>query len=115
MHELSIAMSIVEMAEEEALRLGTSRIEAVHLEIGALSGVVPRALEAAYALACEQTPLEGSRLVIREVPIVASCAACGREGPVASVQMLTCSNCGTPSISILQGRELQVVGLEIQE
>ncbi len=115
MHELSIAMSIVEMAEEEAGRLGTSRIDAVHLEVGVLSGIVPRALEAAYALACERTPLEGTRLVIREVPIVASCAECGREGPVESVQMLTCSHCGAPAINILRGRELQVVALETQE
>ncbi|MCU1221680.1 MAG: hypA, partial [Candidatus Angelobacter sp.] len=43
MHELSIAMSIVEMAEEEAERRGV-RISAVHLTLGLLSGVVKDAL-----------------------------------------------------------------------
>ena len=35
MHELSIAMSIVEMAEEEAERRGV-QVNAVHLKLGAL-------------------------------------------------------------------------------
>jgi hydrogenase nickel incorporation protein HypA/HybF len=43
MHELSIAMSIVEMAEEEA-HLRNVRVSAVHLKLGMLSGVVKDAL-----------------------------------------------------------------------
>ena len=39
MHELSIAMSIVELAQEEGERRG-ARVNAVHLKLGALSGVV---------------------------------------------------------------------------
>ena len=76
MHELSIAISIVEMATEEAERHGAARVDAVHLRLGRLSGVVARALRASYDLACEQTPLEGSRLLIedtqgREIEVVA--------------------------------------------
>jgi hydrogenase nickel incorporation protein HypA/HybF len=69
MHELSIAMSIVEMAEEEAQRHG-SRVSAVHLKLGALSGVVKEALLSSFEMACFDTPLAGSCLVIEEVPIV---------------------------------------------
>ena len=61
MHELSIAMSIVDMASEEAERHGSPRVDAVHLRLGRLSGVVAEALLASYDLACEQTALEGSR------------------------------------------------------
>ena len=43
MHELSIAMSIVELAEEEAERRGV-QVEAVHLKLGALSGVLRNGL-----------------------------------------------------------------------
>ena len=39
MHELSIAMSIVEMAEEEAAKRRV-QVTAIHLKLGALSGVV---------------------------------------------------------------------------
>jgi hydrogenase nickel incorporation protein HypA/HybF len=59
MHELSIAMSIVELAEEEAEQRGV-QIEAVHLKLGALVGIVKEALLSCYEMACENTPLAGS-------------------------------------------------------
>ncbi len=67
MHELSIALSIVEGAEEEAKRQGGARVCAVHLKLGPLSGVVKEALLFSYELACEGTALEGSTLVIQEM------------------------------------------------
>jgi hydrogenase nickel incorporation protein HypA/HybF len=44
MHELSIAMSIVEMAQEEAQLRGNAKIKAVHMRLGLLSGVVKESL-----------------------------------------------------------------------
>ncbi len=56
MHELSIALSILDIAEEEAGdRVG--RVAAVHLKLGPLSGVVKEALLSAYDLAREGTAL----------------------------------------------------------
>ena len=80
MHELSIAMSIVEMAQEEALQRGV-QVSAVHLKLGALSGVVKEALLSSYEMACDDTPLRGSRLVIEDVPVVIFCPHCKRRGP----------------------------------
>jgi hydrogenase nickel incorporation protein HypA/HybF len=68
MHELSIAMSILDIAHEEVERRGNPRVEAIHLRIGTLSGVVKEALLSAYELAAEQTPFAQSRLVFEEVP-----------------------------------------------
>ena len=73
MHELSIAMSIVDLVQEEAVNRNVA-IDAVYLELGALSGVVAEALLFSYEMACSGTPLEGSRLVIHEVPIEVYCA-----------------------------------------
>ena len=113
MHELSIAMSIVEMAQEEAERRGV-RINAVHLTLGVLSGVVKDALLSSYEIACDSTPLAGSRLLVTEVPIEVFCPAC--EGPrmVASMQWLCCPDCGTPTGEVLHGKEMEVTALEIQ-
>lgn len=60
MHELSIAMSIVETAREEAERRG-AQVTAVHLRRGALSGVVKEALFFSCEMACKDTPPAGSR------------------------------------------------------
>ncbi len=67
MHELSIAMSIADAAAEEALRHVGSRVCAVHLRLGDLSGVVKDALLFSWEASCEGTPLAGARLVIEEV------------------------------------------------
>jgi len=114
MHELSIAMSIVELAEEESQRRG-AQITAIHLKLGALSGVVREALLFSYEMACEETPLKGSRLVIEEVPVVVFCPSCQAQRPISSIQLFCCAECGTPTSEIVQGKELEVVALEIEE
>ena len=64
MHELSIAVSIIELAEEEAARNSATRVHSVRLRLGSLAGVAKEALQFSYGIACEGTPLEGSRLLI---------------------------------------------------
>jgi hydrogenase nickel incorporation protein HypA/HybF len=113
MHELSIAMSIVDLAQEEAEQRGV-QVTGVRLKLGALSGVVKDALLSSYEMACNDTPLQGSRLVIEDVPVVVFCPTCQTQRPISSVQFFCCSECGTPASEIVQGRELQVVALEIQ-
>jgi hydrogenase nickel incorporation protein HypA/HybF len=115
MHELSIAMSIVDLAQEEAERRGGVQIKAVHLRLGLLSGVVKDALLSSYEMACQDTPLEGSQLVVEEIAVVVFCPQCGGERPVHSTQLFCCSECGSPTGEIVQGKELLVVGLEVEE
>jgi hydrogenase nickel incorporation protein HypA/HybF len=114
MHELSIALSIVEMAGEESERQG-AKVNAVHLKLGPLSGVVKTALESAFGLACEGTTLEGSLLVVEEVPIVGYCPKCLAERIIASMQWFACPECASPISEVIHGRELEVVALEIEE
>jgi hydrogenase nickel incorporation protein HypA/HybF len=113
MHELSIAMSIIEGATEEALRHGAVKVEAVHLKLGPLSGVARDALLFSYELACEGTALEGSRLVIEEVPATVFCRICEVERALTSIQRMRCPVCDAPASQISRGREIEVVALEI--
>jgi len=113
MHELSIALSIIEGAQEEAERQGNAHVEAVHLRLGPLSGVVREALMFSYDLACEGTSLEGSRLVIDEVPITFFCQQCAAERSPVSIMRMVCSVCGMPAAEILTGSELEIAALEL--
>lgn len=113
MHELSIAMSIVEMAEEEALTRNAV-VSAVHLKLGMLSGVVKEALISSYGIACGGTALEGSRLVIEEVPVEVFCAVCNVNRRLASTQWFICPECGATTPTVVHGKELEVTALEIQ-
>jgi hydrogenase nickel incorporation protein HypA/HybF len=112
-HELSIALSIIEGAQEEAVRQGNPHIEAVHLRMGPLSGVVQEALIFSYGLACEGTTLEGSRLVIDEVPVTFFCAQCAGERSPVSIMRMYCPVCGMPAGEILTGSELEIAALEL--
>ena len=113
MHELSIAYSVVEIATESAKAAGAVRVKEVHVRLGALSGVVRGALEFSYDIACAGTMLEGSRLVVRELPARVYCAVCEREVELASVQYFCCPVCDTPSGDLRQGRELDVEAIEV--
>ena len=79
-HELSIAMSLIDLACEKASQLDVARIAAVHVRVGALSGVVREALSFSYEIAAAGTPLEHSRLQIHDAP--------GRELELTSLEVV---------------------------
>lgn len=115
MHELSIAMSMIEMATEESVKRGGAQILAVHLRLGPLSGVVSDALRFSWDVACADTSIAGATLHIDEVPVVVHCAACGKDRTLDGTLQLACPVCGMPTPNVVSGRELEVVALEIRE
>lgn len=112
MHELSIAINIVEIASQEAARHRGS-VTAVHVNVGALSGIVKESLISVWELATIDSPLEKSQLIVEELPAVAVCPGCQVERTVASIQLCRCSHCGSPLTDITRGRELEIVALEL--
>ncbi len=113
MHELSIALSLVEVASEEMTRLGAARVSAVHLRVGILSGVARDALHFAFEAAASGTPLDGARLEIEDVPAAIWCTACAAERTLASVTTRRCPVCQTRAPEIVRGEELELVALQV--
>lgn len=113
MHELSIAVELVNVAEDAAHRANAVRVEVVHLRLGVMAGVVKDALWFAYDVATKDTVLEGSRLEIEDVPLVVYCAECEQEMALPSTQYFACPVCNTPTTDIRQGRELEIETMEI--
>lgn len=111
MHELSIALSMIEQVEEEADKRGGS-VEAVHVRLGVLSGVDIQALRFAYEMAREGTRLAAARLEIESVPLLVFCPRCARTRAPAP-DRIACPFCITPEQQILQGKELEVRAFEI--
>lgn len=68
MHELSIAVALVEVACEKAEALSSARVEALHVQVGRLSGVVPDALLFSFEVAARGTAIEGAKLRVEETP-----------------------------------------------
>ncbi len=115
MHELSIALSLVDVASEAASRLGSVRVEALHVRIGALSGVVKEALAFSFDIATKGTPLEGARLQIEDVPVTAFCARCQSERTLDATFTLRCPICDSPLSEMRHGRELELTALEVTD
>ena len=73
MHELSIVSSVVETVTESLAAYPGARVKEVRLRVGALASVVVESLEFCWGIATEGTPLAGSLLVVKVVPVVARC------------------------------------------
>ena len=115
MHELSIALDLVDLACDEMDRRGIARVEAVHLRLGLLAGVVRDALLFSFDAAAVDTPLQGARLAIEDVPVTVWCDACAAERALPSVATRRCPLCGAVTARVVHGEELEMVGLEIVE
>ncbi len=113
-HELSIALSLLDEIGDAAAREGASRVTSVRLRIGRLSGVTADALTFAWDLARADTVASEAELRIEEIPVTVMCAQCRREGEPREGGGLICNACGAPAPTILRGRELELVAMEVQ-
>jgi hydrogenase nickel incorporation protein HypA/HybF len=113
MHELSIAVGIIDGVLEESARRGGLSVETVRVRVGRLSGVDKDALLFAYQVARQDTPLESSRLEIEEVNAVIFCPACAQESDAEPSAGAFCPRCGALASRVVQGDELEITALEI--
>jgi hydrogenase nickel incorporation protein HypA/HybF len=113
MHELSIAVALVDLASTAAGEIGAERVRALHVRIGPLAGVVEEALTFSFELAAAGTPIEGAQLRLEHVPLVAFCPACNEEKTIATPQHLRCPACDTLTPDIRSGRQLELTALEV--
>lgn len=115
MHEMGIAMEIVKIAIASIPSdMNNGRVESIHLKVGKLSSVVPESLRFCFKIISEDTPLNGARLVIEEIPIVAICSDCNSRWTI-NEPVFKCKNCKSVSIKVVSGRELDIDSIEITE
>jgi hydrogenase nickel incorporation protein HypA/HybF len=114
-HELSIVASIVDSVTETLTAHPGARVKEVRLRVGALASVVEDSLQFCYGIATEGTPLEGSTLVVKILPVVARCESCQIDVELESLQSFRCPRCGEPVSELRQGRELEIESIEIDE
>ncbi|WP_327426929.1 hydrogenase maturation nickel metallochaperone HypA [Streptomyces sp. NBC_01236] len=116
MHEMSVAMAVVDQVAEAAARAGdVMAVRSVRLQVGELAGVVPDSLAFCFELACAGTLLEGAELVTVAVPGRARCTPCAHEWAVGMPPRLTCPKCGGTRTELLAGREMQIVDVHWED
>lgn len=115
MHEVAVALSLLEGVEAKAAEEGIERVAAVHVRIGALSGVAPDALLFSWDVVSAQTICANSRLQLEEIPLVIYCERCRGERMPRSGSGFLCPDCETVSPRVVRGREMQLVAMEVPE
>ncbi|MDX2273481.1 MAG: hydrogenase maturation nickel metallochaperone HypA [Cyanobacteriota bacterium] len=90
------------------------RITHVHLIVGQFTCVEPVSLQFSYYHQTIGTFLEGSQLVIQEVPLVAFCHPCQQTYLPQIGSRYACPSCGSAMEDIRSGRELKIDRIEYQ-
>ena len=113
MHELSLAVDLVEQLCGVVERENATRVVEISVVIGAMSGVEKVPFEFAFPIASKDTPLEGAVLKIEEVPLILKCNDCKRETQTDELIMV-CPECNSVSVEIVQGKEFLIKSMEVQ-
>jgi hydrogenase nickel incorporation protein HypA/HybF len=115
MHELSVALRIVQALDEElAGEPDDLIISTVSLQVGTLTGLVPEALEFSWDMATEGSLLQGSKLDIQIVEATGFCPQCQYEKSLTNLQSMRCPVCREPITQITGGNEMEILTVEVQ-
>ncbi len=114
MHEMSIAMSILEAVEAEAERHGGGRVLKVGLKIGEWSGVDPEALRFCFEALAAGQETTAPALEIDFRPRQNRCPGCGSVFPLKDFE-IQCPKCGAEVTEPVSGNELEVAFIELEE
>lgn len=112
MHEVGIMESTLDLARRAAQDRGASRIHVLRMRVGAMSGVVPDALEFAFTVLTEGTIAADAELEIETVSPAAHCDRCGQDYPVSPAEY-ACPTCGLRSTRLVRGKEIELVSMEV--
>ena len=113
MHELSIAMSVVDIAAEYAGKENATVVKEIEIEVGELSGVVLEALEFALESAVQNTLLQDAERKIIVIPGKARCTNCSHVFETNDL-FAVCPKCRTCAPDIVEGKELRIKSMIVE-
>jgi len=115
MHEMGIAMQIIEIATASIPDdMQGAKVARVNLKVGKLSAVVPDSLRFCFEIAAQNTPLGEAELNIEEVPVVIHCGDCNTRWTIDE-PIFTCRKCNSGAIKVVSGRELDIDSIEVAD
>ena len=104
MHELGVVFQIIRTVENFAVKNQVTTIDTLVLQIGELSSMIPRYVEACYPAAVEGTILANTKLKIEVLPGNALCKKCNKVFNLIEHQKI-CPNCQSDDWEIISGKE----------
>ena len=106
MHELGLCDALLRMIRKIIAEEELTQVSKVTLEVGELSGVLPK-----YMYVIDGTEFEETKLVIEEIPGVARCLDCGAEFH-SNAEILRCPVCSGNKLMPREGRDMTIKEIE---
>ncbi len=114
MHELSIAISIVDIATRQAETASALSVSRVELDIGTMSGIEYESLKFALSVAVKDSILEGTEFRINRIEPLCECLTCTHLF-IPNGLFGQCPECGEKNTSLIRGKELQIKSLLVEQ
>lgn len=108
---MSIAIEVLAQLQAVASENNLARIESFTLQAGSLRGIVPEALDMAFASAAEDTVAEDARIELKIIPTTARCRGCGQTFQPTAESFL-CPHCNLADVELLHGNEVLLLSVE---
>jgi hydrogenase nickel insertion protein HypA len=113
MHELSMAMSLVEQIASIMANERASKLHSITLSIGKYSGVEKECFEFAFSLAAEGGPAENAMLTIIQTDMTVKCSDCGVE-TVNEMPLAKCGKCSSLNVEVISGKEFKIKSMDVE-
>ena len=114
MHELGVVFKVIDQVEQIAAENDVTRVEAVTLQLGEVSAVIPEYLADCWKWAVKRTEvMKEARLEIETIPAMTHCDGCGRDYETVK-HGRTCPFCGSGETWLMQGNEFIIKQIEAE-
>lgn len=112
MHETALAISLIDLVEETARRENAARVNAIEVELGALSCVDPEAFRSAVEVAATGRVAQGARLTLLRPAGSARCMSCGGD-VLLNRRDVPCPACGSSRLLVTSGDQMRLNAIEV--
>jgi hydrogenase nickel incorporation protein HypA/HybF len=113
MHEMSLCEGVLQVLQENAQSQGYTRVKAVWLEIGELSGVETEAMHFSFDVVTKGSLADDAQLEIIDVPGEAWCMQCAKKVHVKQ-RFDQCPDCDSYQLQVTGGEEMKIKELEVE-
>lgn len=107
MHEVGVMIEVIKTVENFARKNNLTKIDTLVLQIGELSSIIPRYIEACYPAAVDGTMLQDTKLEIEILPGNGICRKCSKVFNLIENDNI-CPKCGSKDWEILCGKEFMI-------
>lgn len=113
MHELYLAESVLNIAEEYAAKQQFKKVNSILLSFGCLSCIEPKSLQFAFEVQARETLAKDAALQFKILPPVVHCFSCGKDLEVSAFEG-TCPECRGDEVLLVGGtEELQILEMDV--